>query len=237
MIQLNLLPDVKREYIEAQRSRNTAITICIMVMLGSLAVIALLFVYLNVIQRGQNFLVDRSIDENSAKLQKVEEIDKYLTVQNQLIALPDLHNAKTVYSRLFAYLPVLNPAPPNNVALSKVTIDEEMKTISIEGSAANFAAVNTFKNTLDNAKLQYRSAIEGDNETKEEAIFSNITTSEVGISEAERGASVVRFKASLSYSEQAFANTITDAIIKVPSLNATNSVQHSPGKIFGGNPN
>lgn len=236
MIQINLLPDIKKEFIRAQKARNDIISICIFIIIGCVALLGLLFFYINAVQRGQDWLVSKSISDTHKDLKKVDELEKYLTVQSQLSALPSLHEQKSIYSRMFAYLPVLNPAPPNNVGIGKLYIDESNTSVTLTGSATNFPAVNVFKNSLENASLTYKQSAgqAGDSEEVKEKLFSEVLTSEVGISQADTGGRVVRFTITMTYNPMAFSNTVTDAAAQVPVLNATNSVQQSPG-LFSGN--
>ena len=126
MIQLNLLPDLKKDFIKSQKTKGLVISISIIITICSFGLSALLFVYVNFLQQVQINLVTDSIEEKETKLESITDIDKYLTIQAQLSALPELHNGKGSYDRLFDYLSVINPGSPNNVYLT--TCNCQLKT-------------------------------------------------------------------------------------------------------------
>src|SRR5689334_10754914 len=110
MIQLNLLPDLKKEFIRAQKNKSLVISSSILVTLGALGLSALLFVYVTFAQQVQISLVTDDISKKADELSKVKDINKYLTIQNQLSSIGQLHNDKGIYSRLFDFFNVLNPS-------------------------------------------------------------------------------------------------------------------------------
>jgi len=84
MIGINLLPDVKKEFLKAQRTRNTVISLSILIMFvaGGLTVFLALFVYVG--QTTAINVVKGDIDTKQKTLGEKPEITKYLTIQNQL---------------------------------------------------------------------------------------------------------------------------------------------------------
>lgn len=233
MIQLNLLPDVKKEFLKAQRTRNVVISGSIVTMIVAAGIVALLGVFVYGVQLGDGILVDNAIKDKSAQLKKVDELDKYLTIQAQLAALPTLHDSKPIYSRFFDFLPKLNPAAPNNIKISKAVISTADGTIIIEGSGSNYAAVNTFQDTLKNAEVTY--AID-DGESVTEKLFDEVTVGQVGLSESSGGQRVVTFNVTLTYNQYAFNATAVNLNVTVPSLETTDSAQEAPRGLFGNNP-
>lgn len=230
MIGLNLLPDVKKEYLKAQRTRNFVIGISIisMFVVGGITVFLGLFVYI-----GQNTLighVNDLIDDNQSKLESKEEIGKYLTVQNQLNQLAVLHSAdyKSIDSRLFDFLIQLNPAAPNNVAISTAKLAQKETTLSLAGSTADFNSLNVFKSTLENATITYTL----DGEVHEGIpLFTTVTVKTAALSQ---GGSTegVSFEFSLVYSKEAFRPDVTDVKLTVPKLTISDSESNSPQQLF-----
>lgn len=231
MIELNLLPDVKKEFIRAQHMRNTVISVSILVTIIAGSLLFLLLSYVFAAQPLIQGALTGQIKDNHQKLQDIPEVDKYLTVQNQLNNIQGLHEEKSVYSRLFGYLQQLNPAQPNNVAFSAAVVDEAEQTITVEGTARNFQAVNVFKNTLENAELSYKS---GDQDEKK-ALFTDITLEEAALSEV-NGISLARFKFTLGYTEEAFGFAITDTKVSIPSLVTSDADRNAPKEVFGEQP-
>lgn len=230
MIGLNLLPDVKKEFIQAQRMRNTVISMAILSMLiaGGVTVFLALFVYV-----GQNTainVVKSDIDKKQATFAAKPEVTKYLTIQNQLSTLKVLHNKdyKILYSRLLGYLPQLNPSSPNNVQLGLVKTDAEEALITIQGTTQDFHALDTFKNTLEQAKLSYQT---GD-ETEEINLFSTVTLKSASLSQT-ASQSKVSFEFDLIYAPDIFSPEFTNYQVTVPKLTISDAQTNAPSELFG----
>lgn len=145
MIQFNLLPDVKLDFIRAKRLKRTFVTLSMLVIAVSAGIVLILVATVYGWQRTRiNNLTD-DIAEIELQIQSIEQIDRILTVQNQLRTVNQLHDEKPVSSRLFEYVESLTPS---NVALSKVEIDFEANTLQVEGTADDFASINKFVDTL-----------------------------------------------------------------------------------------
>lgn len=232
MIGINLLPDVKKEFIKAQRNRNTVISLSILSMfiVGGLTVFLALFVYLG--QGAAILFINNDIDKKQETLAGKTEISKYLTIQNQLSALRILHDDthKILYGRLLDYLPQLNPVAPNNIHLASVDVMNDDKLITIIGSTQDFRALDTFKNTLELAKITYA---DGD-ETREVEIFSEVSLETAALSQTENG-SVVSFKFNLTYSSEIFSPSITSYQLIVPKLTISDAQSNAPSQLFTSN--
>lgn len=163
MISLNLLPDVKKDLLKVRRERNLVMMVSIVAVIGSLAVLGLLFLWMGALT-GLKMLDENKINDAKAKIETAkedEQLDKYLTIQNQLAQIDGLKGNQLVHSRLMDFLVQLNPAEPNNVFLRSVrlTADGEGESadlsVDIEGTTGNFASLDVYKNTLISAKLIY----------------------------------------------------------------------------------
>lgn len=236
MIQLNLLPDVKREYIRAQKTRNKVITGSILLSLLTLGLLAVLAVYVFIGQNVHQRLLDSQIDTKAEELSKDTDLGRYLTIQNQLASLPKLHSEKGSHARLFDYLVQVNPAPPDNVRISKLTLDTTSKTLTIEGFADNYKALNVFEKTLQNAELVYK---DGEQDVREK-MFVATSMGQVGVGDQQTNGStrkVASFTAVLTFADKAFSPDIKPSV-QIPNVNITNSVQNAPGapQLFQGQP-
>jgi len=131
MIEVNLIPDVKREYLHAQRVRNTVISVSMLVAAaaagGGGALGSLQFA------SGQ---ADNSIKSKYKELSDKPDINDLLTIQNQLTQIDMISSNRGVNSRIFDTLSAVNPQAPNNVTMSTVRYNASEKTITIEGSTA-----------------------------------------------------------------------------------------------------
>lgn len=230
MIELNLLPDVKKEFIRAQRTRNTVSAASILVTLGAAGILVFLGL---VVYGGQALYISTKtsdIKKAHKELSEIPEIDKYLTVQNQLSNINDLHADKYIYSRAMDYLLQLNPAQPNNVALAAVTLTKEDNSLQIEGTARNFAAVSVFQTTLTNATLNYKA----DGEDRNIPLFSSVMLVDTGLANVE-GTTFSRFEFELIFTEEAFMRTTTDPAVTVPNITTSDAARNAP-ILFGEKP-
>lgn len=235
MIGLNLLPDVKKEFIKAQRTRNTVIGISTLSMLiaGGLTVFLAAVVYI-----GQTAAIDITKGDIAKKQKELEskpEIGRYLTIQNQLSSLNKLHSGenKIIYSRLLDYLPLVNPAPPNDFKVTNIKVTSEDTLITLNGISGDFQAVNVLKTTLENTKITYKS---GDDSTTSMKLFSKVEVKSASLS---KDASVpgVTFEFVLTYSREAFSPEAKDIVVEVPRLTISDSKDNAPVSLFeeGGN--
>jgi Tfp pilus assembly protein PilN len=145
MIQFNLLPDVKLQFIKAQRRKRLVMTISFVATVVSLMIFISLLLFVRVGQKQQLSNLDKNIVDSTKKLQDVKDLDKILTIQNQLKSLPELHNQKVISSRLFDYLIQLTPA---KATISDVSIDFAANTLNIKGNADTLQTVNQYADTL-----------------------------------------------------------------------------------------
>lgn len=229
MIQLNLLPDIKKEFINAQRARNTVISGSILTIIVALGVTVLAFLYVFFGQQLQFILVNNDIASQSKTLKGISDLGKYLTVQNQLAALPALHEDKTIYSRLFDYLPTLNPSAPNNMTLASLQVDESQNTVLFTGISPTFEALNVFKDTLQNAELSYQA--KGASEAIKTKLFPKVIVESATLGRTNNQL-LVNFSIRGTYDDGAFAATSTNVVLNVPNIQTTQSVLQSPKPVF-----
>lgn len=232
MIQLNLLPDLKKEFIQSQKAKALVITISIFVTLGAIGLSALLFIYVTFLQQFQIGLATDDIAKKGQELKSITDVEKYVTVQNQLASLPDLHSQKGLYSRLFDFLSVLNPSAPNNVTLSDLRVLTEDKTILVTGTTASFQTLNIFVDTLKNADITYKSGGQGDPVTAK--MFDQVLVQTADIVRT-NSQSQVGFTIKTTYNDGVFDARNTDMNVKVPNITTTPSVTQSPNPLFNGN--
>jgi len=145
MIQVNLLPDVKQQFIKARRLQRVVVTAAVVVAAASLSVFILLLIDVKLIQTHQINSLSNEIRKQSSALKETPDINRILTVQAQLKSLPDLHAQKPAARRLGKYLAQVTPSP---ATISKLKINFEANTIEIEGAADKLETVNKFVDTL-----------------------------------------------------------------------------------------
>lgn len=227
MIRLNLLPDIKRDFLKAKRDQARVVSFSILAVLVAAGVTVALAVWVYGIQQGWSNLLTQNIKDNVAEVQKITDIDKYVTVQNQLANLSNLHDGKNDFSRLMTILPILNPKSPNNIKLSSINLEDEQHTITMEGQTADFTGLVTFRDILENAQVEYRASA-SEAKTVKDKLFSDVKIIDQGMSKTTSGSSVVGFKIVVTYNLAAFKNSSKDVTVTVPKLDTTPSKQGSP---------
>lgn len=227
MIRINLLPDIKRDFLKARRDQARVVGISILAILIAGGVTVLLALWVYAVQNIHINLLTQNITDTNNEVRKIKDIDKYVTVQNQLSNLLSLHDDKNDFSRLLDILPTLNPRTPNNVRLSSLNIDDALGTISLEGQTGSFSGLITFRDIMENAAVEYRVGLV-DSEPIKGKLFSEVAIVEQGMGKTQDGSVVVGFKISAKYDKAAFKSNSRDVSVSVPKLDTTPSKQDTP---------
>ncbi len=212
MIQFNLLPDVKIEFIKAVHFRRMVTVIASGVTALALIVTIGLFLLVNVAQKQHLSNLNRDIAVNSKKLEETPDLDKILTIQNQLSSLTPLHEDKAALSRLKIYLAQVTPA---QVSYSKITIKVTDKAVSFNGSADSLKTVNQFVDTLKFTKFKV-------DQEEEKNAFSDVVLTSFGRDEKDAS-----YQLDFVFDEAIFDNTKNVTLV-VPNIVTTRSVQQKP---------
>lgn len=232
MIQINLVPDVKQEMLHAQRMRNVAISLSIVVGLVSVGVVVALALILGG-QVAVQKIEEGQINTGYSKLSSVSDLNSALTIQNQLATISSQNDKRTVDSRLLDILAAINPPAPNDVKLSKVTLDPTQNTVSLEGSAAGgYPATDVFRKTILNTKITAKQ--QGSSNAQEMPLTSNVTLQDTSYGEDATGAKVVRFTIIFTYPDGLLDNRMSEVNISTPSarIDVTDSKTLIPDSMF-----
>jgi Tfp pilus assembly protein PilN len=231
MIELNLLPDVKKEFLKAQSARNRVTFFAIMAVIGAAGLTVAMAAFVYGVQNAQIYFLNQSIQNRSAELQSIEDIDKYLTVQNQLDQIGALHSGKNMYSRLMDFVKVLNPTAPHEVQLGSLEINDEQKMITFSGTTRTFESFNIFKDTLENAEIAYSDFIDPEAPPVTEKLFSNVVVENSGLARV-GNQQRVSFVVNVTFNEKTFLNQYRDVSIRVPNIETTGSTRQAPQPLF-----
>lgn len=220
MIQFNLLPDVKLEYIRTRRTKRFVNFLSFGVAGSLFVVMILLVLFVNVAQSKHLRDLNKDIKTSSDQLQGIKDLDKILTIQNQLSSLPVLHAQKPVTSRLFTYLSQVIPAQvgTQSLSVSKLEVDMTLKTVTITGEADSVNTVNKFVDTL---KFTSFSLTDKSNQDTDPKAFSSVV-SFISRDEKEAG-----YKITFSFDPVIFDIT-KDPKLTVPKIITTRSQTEKP---------
>jgi hypothetical protein len=211
-VELNLLPDVKMEYIKTQRLRRLVITVALLVTVASVAILILLLGF-DGLQKKHLSDLNRDIGRYTNKLQHEPNIKQILTVQNQLNSLNKLHTDEPNASQLFAYL---NELTPTSCSINNFSVDFTQQSMTITGSADALSSVNQYVDTLKNATYTTGSS-SGSNPA-----FKNVVLSSFGLNSTATNAQPANYTITLSYDQNIFDIT-QNVTLTVPSSTTTRS--------------
>ena len=172
MIQFNLLPDIKIQYLKARRQKHLVMLGSTVVIIFSAAVLTILLSIVFGLQKKNLADLGRDIKTQSVELQGTKNLNRMLTVQNQLTSLPALHDNKPVASRLYTYVTQLTPT---DASISRLDIDFQKNSISLTGAAKSLGTINSFTDGLKYATY----TTEADTKAKKQA-FSAVVLSTFG---------------------------------------------------------
>jgi len=234
MIEINLLPNVKRELLKTRAMRNRVISISFLVGGASIAavvVLALIFGSQIAAEAVQNGV----IKDRNDKLMAVEDLNKVVTIQHQLTKINEQHSGKKLNSRIFDVVTAVNPVAPNNVSFSDIKVNPESKTITLEGSAVNgYSALETLKKTILNTKVQ---TTDGD-KSSEVSLTKEIKDGDTSFGENSEGKKVLQFSFSFEYAEELLApanNGTVSVLTPTGKVDVTDSRQGIPDSLFKSN--
>lgn len=232
MIEINLIPDVKQELLNAKRIRAYVVSGAIITGIAAVALVALMAIYLFTVQGLRGTLTDNAITEKGKELSGIQDLSNMLTIQNQLSALSEMHTTKNIDSRMFSLLTAINPPQPNEVRISSAKVEAETHTITIQGQAANgYEAAEALKKTILSTSITFN---DDQNKASTIALTKDVSTSEMSYGEDATGKKVLRFTMSFVYAPEFFARASKEATISRPDTkNVTDSYLRIPQSLFG----
>lgn len=234
MIEINLLPNVKRELLKTRVMRNRVISISFLVGGASIAAVVVLALILGS-QIAAEAVQNGVIKDRNDKLMAVEDLNKVVTIQHQLTKINEQHSGKKLNSRIFDVVTAVNPVAPNNVSFSDIKVNPGSKTITLEGSAVNgYSALETLKKTILNTKVQ---TTDGDT-SSEVSLTKEIKDGDTSFGENSEGKKVLQFSFSFEYAEELLApanNGTVSVLTPTGKVDVTDSRQGIPDSLFKSN--
>lgn len=238
MVQFNLLPDVKIEFIKTRNRMRLVMLICAIASAAALAIFVLLFLFVRVNQPKHISDLNKDIDASTKKIQNIQDIDKILTIQNQLNSLPSLHEQKIISSRLTDYLNKLTPA---NATISDLSVNFDENKMIIDGNADSFNTVNKFSDTIKFTKYKVN-----DGSDKEEKAFKDVVLESFTVETPENspgGRSTIKYQILLNFDPTIFkivkddkSNGEEPIKLIIPNIISTRSNTEKPTELFAPQP-
>jgi len=220
MIQFNLLPDIKQQYIKATRVKRTALVVSFLVAVSSLFIFIALFLSVHVFQQRHLEAVNNDIKTNT---QKLKDLGKVLTIQNQLNSLPELHKNKPVATRLSGYLSQITPTQIN---IGELEVDFNTKTMKIIGTADSLQSVNKFVDTMKFTTYTDLSSDSRDSQTKPGNPFTSVVLDTFTRTDKD-----ATYQITLVFDSAIFDNG-KNVTLTVPKITSTRSETEKPTELF-----
>ncbi len=156
-VEVNLVPDVKYEFIKAEIMRSRATTISVLVTIASVAVVALVSLVTFGLQSFLISSVDKKINEQFNSYKSYEGVNQILTIQNQLSKIGPLHQDKPISSRLFSMMVSIMDGGGNTARISRLDFNAETNYIRIEGQSYDgFIALERLQKSIVATSLSYK---------------------------------------------------------------------------------
>lgn len=229
MIQLNLLPDVKLEYVNAQKRKRLVTSLSAIITIAFFAIFLFLLLFVRVGQKSHINGLTKDIASTNNQVTQNQDLNKILTIQNQLKSLPDLHNKKVISSRLFDYLSLLTP---QDATISDVDVDFTANTLVIKGNGKDLATVNKFADTLKFTDYK----VLGQTYTQLPKAFSSVVLSSYSVLDRANNGNNASYELSFSFNPEIFANTGKNddksVELVVPNIISTRSEVEKPTDLF-----
>lgn len=218
MIQFNLLPDIKQQYLKAQRQKHLVVFVSTIATIAAVGLFVVMLLVVQVWQKKSISDLNGDIKKYSNQLSGTNDINKILTVQNQLTSLTGLHDEKAVASRMFDYI---TQTTPDKASISKLDLDFSANTVSISGSADSLATVNTYVDTLKFTTYK----------TSGDAVKSGNAFSQVVLSNFARTSKNTTYTITANFDPTIFSSE-QEVALTVPKITTTRSATEQPTDLF-----
>lgn len=235
MIQVNLLPQVKKDLMRARVIKNRVILASIAISIVSISALVLLAVYTYGYQNIRSETLSGDIDTKSKEFLATKDLSKILTIQNQLATISNLNKSRNIVSRFSDMMAKITPPAPNGAKYSSISIDTTTKTITISGQTSGFPAYETLKKTLASAVVKYNKKDSTDSSTTKLATTITITDPTFAIDST--GARVLSFTLKFKYASEFLSPESKNVVVVIEgSGNVTDSYQGIPQSLFVNKP-
>lgn len=208
MIQVNLLPDIKLEYLRAKQTKHMVVVGSVLSTLAALSVLVLLFSYVQIVQPRHRANLQKDIDSGIEEVKSKDNAVKITTVQGVLEQIPKLQDGKPATSSLFTYLTSFTP---RDVSYSEVKLDIAAGTLTLSGQTTTLEQANVLANNLKSAKFTYS---QNDSQQTIQP-FKDVVFASLGKSDSSQGTKPVAFQLGLAFDPVLFSQGLKDPKISV----------------------
>lgn len=163
--EINLVPDIKDEFIKTLKFRNFVFFLCIIVASASLV---LILIFLSIAGGQQGFITAKqnTIDALEKKIADYTDLSDFLTIRDQLNNISAITENKVTMSRTFNILSALIPRGADYVSISELSVnlatedDSVVYTFDAQANAGtepyiDYKVLDSFKKSMQYMRYDY----------------------------------------------------------------------------------
>ncbi len=168
--EINLVPDVKDEMIKALKLRNFILFVCIIVAAASVGITVIFGITMGIQQLARDGK-NQEIKNLSEKLSSYKELNKTLTIKNQVENISSLTSEKRMFTRTFSLLSAILPSGADTIKISELNIDfaDGQATLNLEAQAnagkepyIDYNVLDSFKKSMQFMHYDYGNYVDKD---------------------------------------------------------------------------
>lgn len=161
VFEINLIPDLKAAILKTQRIRNIVFIVCVLIMVGMGIAVAVLFSVKLVqdVQMGEQ--ADR-LKLMSQTINNYDDLNEFLTMQNQLNNIDKIAKTRSDYSRLLNIINILVPTNGDEISFSEIEFSPIDHSIRFKARAdakvqplIDYRVLETFKKSMEFMRFDY----------------------------------------------------------------------------------
>lgn len=174
--EINLVPDIKNDFIKTLKFRNFVFFLCIVVASASTIVI-LIFLTISGGQQGFINAKQATIDALEKKIADYSDLSDFLTIRDQLANIATITENKVMASRTFNILSAIIPTGDDYINVSELSVELEneedgVPTLTIDAQAnagtepkIDYKVLDAFKKSMRYLRYDYGEYVDKNDQT------------------------------------------------------------------------
>ena len=173
--EINLVPDIKNDFIKALKFRNLVFFVCIVVAISSTVV---MLIFLSIAGGQQGFITAKqnTIDALQKKIEEYSDLSDFLTIRDQLSNIAEITENKVMMSRTFNILSAMIPTGADYISISELAVNLENEegnpTFTIDAQAdagtepkIDYKVLDSFKKSMRYLRYDYGEYVDKNDQT------------------------------------------------------------------------
>lgn len=161
MFEINLVPDLKAAILKTQRIRNIVFIVCVLTMIGVGVIVAVMF-SIKLVQDVQIGEQTERLKMMSQTINSYDDLNEFLTIQNQLNSIDKISKSRADYSRIFNLIDTLVPENGDEISFSEINVNLAENSIRFKAQAdakveplIDYRVLEAFKKSMEFMKFDY----------------------------------------------------------------------------------